>query len=86
MKGKTVAGSAPGTAPYFFAGLGSQEDRPELRQDVNLVTIEPAAAAKPSSRVMPIDGRHDLRTLPLRLSAPNRKPARSSPRRSTIPW
>jgi hypothetical protein len=39
-----VAASAPGTAPYFGAGLDAEEERLTLK-DVNIVNLEPQAAA-----------------------------------------
>ncbi len=45
LKGKTVAASAPGTAPYFTLAWFLRENGMSLK-DVNIVNMEPAAAAQ----------------------------------------
>ncbi|WGF87088.1 ABC transporter substrate-binding protein [Marinivivus vitaminiproducens] len=45
LKGKTVAASAPGTAPYFTLAWMLSENGLSL-QDVDIVNLEPAAAAQ----------------------------------------
>ena len=44
LKGKTVAASAPGTAPHFFLASVLKKNGMSLK-DVTLVTLEPSAAA-----------------------------------------
>jgi NitT/TauT family transport system substrate-binding protein len=45
LKGKTVAASAPGTAPYFTLAWFLKENGLTVK-DVNVVNLEPAAAAQ----------------------------------------
>src|SRR3712207_9056539 len=45
LKGKTVAASAPGTAPYFTLAWFLKKNGLSVK-DVTLVTMEPAAAAQ----------------------------------------
>ena len=85
LKGKTVAASAPGTAPYFTLAWFLKKNGLSTK-DVKVVNLEPQAAANAMiAGTEDIDARHDLRALPRRC-APSPRPARSSPPRWTTRW
>ena len=86
LKGKTVAASAPGTAPYFTLAWMLKKNGLSVK-DVKVVNLEPQAAANAMiAGTDGIDAAHDLRALPRRRCAPSPRPARSSPPRSTTRW
>ena len=82
LKGKTVAASAPGTAPYFT--LAWLLKKTASVKDVKVVNLEPQPAAQAF-----VAGQYDAAmTYEPYLSrcAPSPRPARSSPPRSTTRW
>ena len=81
LKGKTVAASAPGTAPYFTLAWFLKK---------NGLSVKDVTRRQPGARPgraglhrRPERRRHDLRALPVLRAREARRPARSSPRRST---
>ena len=86
LKGKTVAASAPGTAPYFTLAWMLKKNGLSVK-DVKVVNLEPQAAANAIiAGNADIDAGDDLRALPLARCAPSPRPARSSRPRSTTRW
>ena len=63
LKGKTVAASAPGTAPYFTLAWFLKKNGLSVK-DVTVVNLEPAAGGA-GLRRRPERRRHDLRALSL---------------------
>ena len=84
LKGKTVAASAPGTAPYFTLAWFLKKNGMSLK-DVTVVNMEPGPAAQ-AFVAGQNDAADDLRALSLGRCATSPSPARSSPPRSTIRW
>ncbi len=84
LKGKTVAASAPGTAPYFTLAWFLKKNGLSVK-DVTVVNLEPAAAAQAF-----VAGQNDAAMTyepylsTVRTNSGGR--ARSSPRRSTTRW
>ena len=84
LKGKTVGVDAPGTAPYFGLAWMLKKNGLTLK-DVKVVTLEPAGCGA-GFRRRAERRRHDLRALPVHRARQARRPARSSPPRSTTRW
>ena len=74
VKGKTVAASAPGTAPYFTLRLVPQEERPHGQGRDRRQHGAGRGGAGLHRRAE--RRRHDLRALPLRPCARSRKPGK----------
>ena len=81
LKGKTVAASAPGTAPYFTLAWFLKKNGLSVK-DVTVVNLEPAAAAQ-AFVAGQNDAGDDLRAVPVDACATIPRPARSSRPRST---
>ena len=81
LKGKTVAASAPGTAPYFTLAWFLKKNGLSVR-DVTVVNLEPGPGGA-GVRRRPERRRDELRAVPVDDPRPIRRPARSSPRPST---
>ncbi len=65
LKGKTVAASAPGTAPYFTLAWMLKKNGLSLK-DVKIVNLEPQAAANAFvAGTGDLDAAHDLRAVPV---------------------
>ena len=65
LKGKTVAASAPGTAPYFTLAWMLKKNGLSIK-DVKVVNLEPQAAANAMiAGTADLDAAHDLRAVPV---------------------
>ena len=81
LKGKTVAASAPGTAPYFTLAWFLKKNGLSVK-DVTVVNLEPGRGGA-GVRRRPERRRDDLRAVPVDRARRIRRPARSSRPRST---
>ena len=86
LKGKTVAASAPGTAPYFTLAWFLKKNGLSIK-DVSIVNLEPQAAANAFiAGTAQLDAGMTYEPYLSARCAPSPRRARSSRPRSTIRW